>query len=90
VSFRVLLSPRAMKDIDRLEAWLLDKNASAAVRVGQVILDAVASLADLPERGRKAGGQRAINAPFGASAYVIRYSVRGDTIVVTRIQHGRE
>lgn len=78
-----------MKDVDRLEAWLLDKNPAAAVRVGEVIFDAVASLAELPERGRKAGRERAINASFGGSIYVIRYSVRGDAVIVSRIRHGR-
>ena len=51
--FRVVISQAASKDVDRLEAWLLDKNPNAAVRVGVVLRRAIDSLEDWPERGRR-------------------------------------
>jgi plasmid stabilization system protein ParE len=52
------------------------------------------SLAHHPERGGPAAraGYRELIVPFGDGAYVIRYRLdqRRDTIVITRLWHGRE
>jgi plasmid stabilization system protein ParE len=52
VKYVVIVSPRAALDVDRLELWLLDKNPSAALRAGAVLEASMASLVELPERGR--------------------------------------
>jgi len=63
----------------------------AAARLGDLLEQAIATLADYPLRGRRAGvTTREINVPFGQSAYIIRYRVRGDQVTVTRIWHGLE
>jgi plasmid stabilization system protein ParE len=91
VSFRLIVSPAASSDVDRLEAWLLDQNPRAAARVGDVLEAAIASLAELPDRDRSLNATtRELNAKFGRSTYVIRYVVGRDQVVVTRIFHGRE
>ena len=91
MTFRIIVSPPAMRDVDRLETWLLDKNPAVAERVGETLKAAIGSLAELPYRGRPIGrGTRALNAPFGGSVYVVRYQVRGEIVVITRIFHGRE
>jgi plasmid stabilization system protein ParE len=42
-------------------------------------------------RGRSIGPTtREINLPFGQSAYVIRYRVTANRVIVTRIWHGLE
>jgi toxin ParE1/3/4 len=77
--------------LNRLEAWLLDKDPAAAVRVGEVLEAAIASLDELPERGRTlASTARELNVKFGHSTYIVRYRVLGQRVVVTRILHGRE
>jgi plasmid stabilization system protein ParE len=91
VKLQVLISVTASKDVDRLEAWLLDKNPGAALRVAAVLHDAIGSLQEMPERGRLvASALRELNAKFGRGIYVIRYQVRDRHVVVTRIFHGRE
>ena len=91
MTFQIIISPAASADVDRLEAWLLDKDPAAAVRVGDVLEAAIASLDELPERGReRASTARELNVKFGRSTYVIRYRVIGRRVVVTRILHGRE
>lgn len=91
MKFHIIISPTASNDVDRLEAWLLDKNPTAAVRVGEVLEAAIASLDELPDRGRPLKGTtRELNAKFGRGTYVIRYVVTGDQVVVTRIFHGLE
>jgi hypothetical protein len=36
VKFRIIISPAASRDVDRLEAWLIDKHPTFAPLVGAV------------------------------------------------------
>lgn len=87
---RVVVSSRAQRDADRLEAWLEVRSPGAAARVGSLLADAVLSLRELPERNPESEGVRRLIVPFGRSGYVIVYHVTGDVVTVTRIWHGRE
>ena len=91
MSVRLVISPAAARDLDRLEAWLLDKDPTAAIRAGEVLRAALQTLTEFPLRSRLVRGEiRELNAPFGRSVYVIRHRVRGEQVIVTRIFHGRE
>ncbi|MEO8926576.1 MAG: type II toxin-antitoxin system RelE/ParE family toxin [Caulobacteraceae bacterium] len=76
----------------RLEAFLAIKNQRAALAATDALLAAVRSLGDFPERGRpgKGAGRRELVVKYGRDAYVVRYRVTIDAVVVTRIFHGRE
>ena len=90
---RIVVSRRAAADVDRLEAWLLERGApSAALRVGELLFDAIDSLQQMPERGRMSSrpGSRELVVPFGAAAYVFLYKITADAVIIARIQHGRE
>jgi plasmid stabilization system protein ParE len=45
-----------------------------------------------PEMGRKVEGtdRREVLAPFGGGAYVLRYRVDADAVVIVRVWHSRE
>ncbi|HYF22011.1 MAG TPA: type II toxin-antitoxin system RelE/ParE family toxin [Caulobacteraceae bacterium] len=91
MKFKVVVSDQAGADIDRLERWLLDRQASAAPRVGDAIRTKIADLQTLPNRGRLlTDGFREVLARFGRGAYVIRYRVVDRTVCITRIRHSRE
>jgi plasmid stabilization system protein ParE len=91
VSWTVEVSRSAAQDVDRLEDWLLAKNPAAADRVRDVLTAALCTLAEHPLRGRSLGnGVRQIFAGLGGSNYVIRYRATQNSVVVTRIYHGRE
>jgi plasmid stabilization system protein ParE len=85
----------ALDDIDRLHAFLAEKNPDAAAAAARKIRDAAQSLIESsPERGTPIGhsGFRQLFVQFGRSAYVIRYRAnmaRGELVVV-RVWHGRE
>jgi plasmid stabilization system protein ParE len=49
---QVVILPAALRGLERLEAFLLDKNAEAAVRVGETLLKAMRRLGDSPYIGR--------------------------------------
>ena len=91
---RLVLSRAAAADIERLRAFLHDKNPAAAERAVDTLINAVDTLTTLPNRGRPSGipGVRELIVPFGQVPYIVRYAhvVSEDTVVVLRIWHGRE
>jgi plasmid stabilization system protein ParE len=90
----ILLSSEARSDVMRLRNFLEARNPRAAVRAMRAIWSALQRLEQFPESGRATDdpGIRQIVVPFGASGYVVRYTIMRDdqTILVTRIWHGRE
>ena len=85
--------PAASEDIDRLYQFLLDKNPMAAAEATKTILEGSEILINMPEIGRPMDdgtGRRELFLPFGAGAYVLRYKLNADSIVVIRVWHSRE
>jgi len=91
---QIVFLSRARADLDRLRNFLAPHGASLSARAVDTLFAAAYSLADQPERGRPAAriGYRELIVPFGGGAYVIRYRVdqRRNTVVITRLWHGRE
>ena len=85
---KLLVSRQAAEDVQRLHAFLTEKNPRIAERAVEALVDAVESLEILPERGRPSGipGIRELFVPFGQSAY----NANNGEIVILRIWHGRE
>ena len=90
----ILLSSEARSDVMRLRNFLEAKNPRAAIRATQTIWAALQRLEQFPESGRVTDDPRIrqLVVPFGASGYVVRYTIVPDNraILVTRIWHGRE
>jgi len=88
----VLVSPRAYADVRRVEAWLAERNADAAAKVGPLLFAAMMSLRDFPERGRQAVNYRGreLSVPFGAHGYIIRYRVEATRVIIATVHHSRE
>lgn len=91
---KLTVSGAALADLKRLQAFLADNNVNAAKRAVAVIIRAIDTLVEFPDRGHPAGvaGLRDLIVPFGRSTYIIRFAhdhVAGE-IVVLRIWHGRE
>ena len=92
MSFKVRLLPRARIDLHRLPEFLDAKSIQAGARAREVLAEAIASLRDLPNRGRPGprSGTRELVVAFGRDAYIFRYRVRDDEVVVIGIRHSRE
>jgi plasmid stabilization system protein ParE len=89
----LLWLPEALKDVERLYGFLLEKDPAAAERAVRLISSSAGSLEDLPEIGRPMNddtGRRELVVPFGAGAYVIRYRIHDETVVIIRVWHARE
>ena len=87
----VELSDEALNDVGRLRAWLGGTDSGAARRAGRVLADAFRSLRRYPNRGQPLGaGLRERLVRFGRYGYIIRYEVREDRAIVTRVFHALE
>lgn len=91
MSVRLRLSPRAIDDLDRLPEFVRLSSPAAAVRIRAALVAAIASLAELPHRGRQLeNGLRELPVGIGRYGYLVRYRVREDEVFVTRLKHARE
>ncbi len=85
--------PEAVEDIDRLYDFLLPKNPATAEKAMLAIDAGLDLLQQNPQAGIEMEGRpkyRQLIVPFGKSAYVLRYRIHGDRLVIVRVWHGRE
>jgi plasmid stabilization system protein ParE len=89
---RIVVAQRAWDDIDRLEMWLIERDAPYAEALGDLLRDAMHSLRDFPERGRHSGvgSLREFIVRFRTWTYVITYRVNANGVTVARIHHSLE
>ena len=84
-------SGRALTDVERLHAFLAEKNEAAAARAVNEIRAALRTLEQFPASGRPVeNDQREWIIPFGTGSYIMRYRVDGDRVTVLRVRHSRE
>jgi len=85
-------APAAVEDLVRLREFLGNKNPGAAARAALRLREAAAVLRDRPELGRPVEDEefRDLVAPFGGGAYVLRYRIDEDAVVVVRVWHNKE
>jgi plasmid stabilization system protein ParE len=85
-------APDAVRDLARLRDFLGPKNAAAATRAAERILQAAGTLRETPELGHTIEDEdwRELLVPAGRIAYVLRYRIDEDAIVVARVWHSRE
>jgi plasmid stabilization system protein ParE len=91
---RLIWSPPALQDMQRLHRFLAEKNPDAARRAVQAIRQGVKVLAKQPGIGRPAQDMepefREWLIDFGDSGYVVMYRFDGKTALVLALRHQRE
>jgi plasmid stabilization system protein ParE len=93
---RLIWSPRALLDVQRLYRFLATKNPSAATRAVHAIRQGVTMLGLRPEIGRPVEDMeeafREWQIEFGDSGYIARYRVDPDidTVVILAVRHQKE
>lgn len=83
----------AILDLQRLKDFIQPHNIEAAQRAARLIRNAVAPFASNPRMGKpveELPDYHDIFVPFGASGYVIRYRIQGDTLFIIAVKHCRE
>jgi len=91
---QLIWSPAALRDVDRLHRFLVEKNASAAREAIKAIRTHVNILVEQPGAGRPAENMapefREWIIPFGGSGYITLYRFDGEKAVILAVRHQRE
>jgi toxin ParE1/3/4 len=90
---RLFWLPEAQTDIQRPYNFLCERDPRAAERTIRAIQLGAQRLLEFPHLGRRMDDttkRREVSVPFGAGAYVLRYRMHDETIVVLRVWHSRE
>jgi len=91
---RVIWTPAALGDVERLHDFLKDKNPLAARRAVRAIREGLGLLADQPQVGRPVENMepefREWLISFGDSGYVALYRFDGEEAVILAVRHQRE
>lgn len=83
----------AIFDLQRLRDFILPHNMEAAQRAVRLIRTAVTPIASNPRIGKPVEDLPDFHdlvIPFGASGYVIRYRIQGDTVFIVAVKHCKE
>jgi len=91
---RLIWSPVALQDVQRLYRFLATKNVDAAKRAVKLIRDGVNVIAMQPGVGRPAQDMdveyREWLIGFGDSGYVVLYHYDEETAVIVAVRHQKE
>lgn len=91
---QVIFAPAAIRGIQRLREFLRPKNADAARRAGEAIMQGVRILGAQPRIGRPVDDlpdeYREWLIDFGDSGYVARYRIDGDIVTILAVRHQKE
>lgn len=91
---RLIWTPNALADVDRLHRWLKPKDADAASRAVATIRAGVKILAQSPRVGRPVEDMdpeyREKLIDFGNSGYVVLYRLDGETVALLAVRHQKE
>ena len=91
---RLIWTPQALGDVQRIYRFLLPKNADAARRAVQALRVGVKVLSQQPHLGRLAEAMepefREWPIKFGDSGYVALYRVDADIVAVLAVRHQKE
>ena len=91
---RVIFAQAALRDLERLRAFLQEKNPDAAKRAGAAIIQGTQALGAYPRMGRPIDDLpehfREWPIGFGNSGYVARYRIEEDRVVILGVRHQKE
>ena len=91
---RLIWSPPALADVQRLYRFLARKDVNAARRAIKTIRVGVKVLAHQPEAGRPVENMeptfREWPINFGSSGYIALYRLSDDTVTILAVRHQKE
>lgn len=91
---KLIWSPEALIDVQRIYRFLASKNMASAKRAIKAIREGVSVLAQKPNIGRPIENMeeefRDWIIDFGDSGYVVRYRLNFDTIIILTLRHQKE
>jgi plasmid stabilization system protein ParE len=85
--------PETRVDLDRIDSFWNSIDSSLGPRAAGVILGLAESLERFPDRGRISPvdpDTRELVGRFGDGAFILRYRVLGDDVLVVQVRHSKE
>ncbi len=83
----VIYAPRALRDLQGIDACLSERNAAGAVNVLSAIKSSIDTLSFFPQIGRHVDDAGHRRVPVLRYPYVIFYRVTKDDLVILHIRH---
>ena len=83
-------STKAAEDLARIVERIQDDNPAAAQRVAQTIFDGVASLREMPNRGRMGRVEHTRELVFSPWPYIAVYEIIDGRVQILRIRHAAQ
>jgi toxin ParE1/3/4 len=87
---QIVWTAPALNDVAALRAYVARDNAIAAEGQVRHVLAAVVGLAEFPGAGRPGRRNGTRELVIGRTPYIVPYRVRGETIEILRVLHGRQ
>ena len=87
---RVVWAAPALRDLAALRAYIARDRPSAAGTQVEHILIAIMGLIQFPDSGRPGRRTETRELVIGRTPYIVPYRVRGNTIQILRVLHGRQ
>lgn len=91
---QVIFTERAIRNLERVQGFLVEQSPSSAKRAGQTILKSIKLLRSKPQIGRQVEGMlpefRELIIKFGDSGYVVLYHYDDGVVTVLTIRHQKE
>jgi len=83
----VVFAPRALRDLESIGAYLVERNPSGAVNVLGAIKSSIDTLGFFPQIGRLVDDAGHRRVPVPHYPYVIFYRVAEDELLILHIRH---
>jgi toxin ParE1/3/4 len=87
---RIVWTEPALRDLASARAYIARDKPTAADSQVQRVLSAVEGLLRFPESGRPGRRLGTRELVIGKTPYVVPYRLRGDSIEILRVLHGRQ
>ena len=87
---RIVWTEPAVRDLAAARAYIAQDNARAADRQVERVVAAVEGLIRFPEIGRPGRRSGTRELVVNRTPYIAAYRLRGDTIEILRVMHGRQ
>ncbi|NOQ45844.1 MAG: type II toxin-antitoxin system RelE/ParE family toxin [Desulfobulbaceae bacterium] len=87
---KLQFSRAAVNDLIRLREFIAEHNPTAAQRISKRLRGAIQNLVDTPRIGRPVENMAGETRELIFGRYVVRYEVRGNTLYILRVWHGKE
>jgi toxin ParE1/3/4 len=85
---RVRYTRTALAELDKIFAYVAERNAGAADKIIDRIDDLVTHLGEFPQMGCATDEEGVRIAPVGRFPYIVFYTIADDAVVVLHVRHG--